>query len=99
SEWLVHTGTVIVVGYGGYLTIFGGLTAGDITRFLGYLGIMYGPLRRFSDLNVVYQTSLAAIQRVFEVFDITPHIVERAHPVTTQPQRGHVVFEHVSFGY
>ena len=43
SECLVHMGTVIVVGYGGYLTISGGLTAGDVCRFLGYLGIMYGP--------------------------------------------------------
>ena len=101
SEGLVHIGTMIVVGYGSYLTMFGNprLTAGDVTRFLGYLGIMYGPVRRFSDLNVVYQTSLAAIQRVFEVFDITPHIVERPHPVTHPPQRGHVLFEHVSFGY
>jgi subfamily B ATP-binding cassette protein MsbA len=101
SEGLVHTGTVIVVGYGSYLTMFGHprLTAGDVTRFLGYLGIMYGPLRRFSDLNVVYQTSLASIQRVFEVFDITPKIVELPHAITKPPHRGHVVFEDVSFGY
>ena len=101
SEGLVHTGTVIVVGFGSYLTMFGHprLTAGDVTRFLGYLGIMYGPLRRFSDLNVVYQTSLASIQRVFEVFDITPKIVEVPHPVVRPPQRGHILFEEVSFGY
>ena len=101
SEGLVHTGTVIVVGYGSYLTMFGHprLTAGDVTRFLGYLGIMYGPLRRFSDLNVVYQTSLASIQRVFEVFDITPKIIELPHAIAKPPQRGHVVFENVSFGY
>lgn len=99
SEWLVHTGTVIVVCYGGYLTISGGLTAGDVCRFLGYLGIMYGPLRRFSDLNVVYQTSLSAVQRVFEVFDITPKILEKPHPVVEPPPRGQVVFEHVSFKY
>lgn len=99
SETLVHIGTVVVIGYGGYLTMYGNLTAGDITRFLGYLGIMYGPVRRFSDLNVVYQTSLAAVQRVFEVFDITPHIVEKAHAVADVPSRGQVVFDHVSFKY
>jgi ABC-type multidrug transport system fused ATPase/permease subunit len=99
SECLVHMGTVIVVGYGGYLTISGGLTAGDVCRFLGYLGIMYGPLRRFSDLNVVYQTSLSAVQRVFEVFDITPKILEKPHAVAEAPARGQVVFEDVSFKY
>lgn len=99
SEWLVHSGTVIVVCYGGYLTIFGGLTAGNVCRFLGYLGIMYGPLRRFSDLNVVYQTSLSAVQRVFEVFDITPKVMEKPHAVAIPPSRGQVVFEHVFFKY
>jgi subfamily B ATP-binding cassette protein MsbA len=101
SEALVHAGTVIVVGFGSYLALRGHprLTAGDITRFLGYLGIMYGPIRRFADLNIVYQTSLAAIQRVFEVFDITPKIVEKPHAVDKAPVRGEVVFENVSFGY
>jgi subfamily B ATP-binding cassette protein MsbA len=99
SETLVHIGTIIVVGYGGYLTLSGALTAGDITRFLGYLGIMYGPVRRFSELNVVYQTSLAAVQRVFEVFDITPKIVEKPHAVSDVPVRGQVLFDHVSFKY
>jgi ABC-type multidrug transport system fused ATPase/permease subunit len=101
SETLVHLGTIIVIGYGGYLTMFGHptLTAGDVTRFLGYLGIMYGPIRRFSDLNVVYQTSLSAVQRVFEVFDITPKIVEKPHASNHPPVRGQVVFDHVSFKY
>lgn len=101
SEGLIHAGTVIVVGFGSYLAMFGHprLTAGDVTRFLGYLGIMYGPIRRFSDLNVVYQTSMAAMQRVFEVFDITPKIAEHPRCINHTPERGHVVFEHVSFGY
>lgn len=101
SEALVHVGTVIVLGFGSYLALFGQprLTAGDITRFLGYLGIMYGPIRRFADLNIVYQTSLAAIARVFEVFDITPKIVEKPQGAASPPRRGEVVFEHVCFGY
>jgi len=45
GEILVHLGTTIVVGYGGWLTLRGELTAGMLTRFLGYVVILYGPVR------------------------------------------------------
>ncbi len=101
SEGLVHCGTVVVIGYGGYLAVRGNppFTAGDLTRFLGYLGIMYGPIRRFADLNIMYQQSLAALRRVFEVFDITPKIVEKPDAIGGTPRRGEVVFQSVTFGY
>ncbi|HEV7298072.1 MAG TPA: ABC transporter ATP-binding protein [Tepidisphaeraceae bacterium] len=101
SEGLVHCGTMIVIGYGGYLTLYGNppLTAGDVTRFLGWLGIMYGPVRRFAELNVVYQTSMAALDRVYRVFDITPKIADRPGSVQTSPTKGVVAFENVRFCY
>jgi subfamily B ATP-binding cassette protein MsbA len=101
SEGLVHCGTMIVIGYGGYLTLYGEppLTAGDVTRFLGWLGIMYGPVRRFAELNIVYQTSMAALDRVYRVFDITPKITERPGSVNAVPPAGEVVFDHVRFSY
>lgn len=102
SEGLVHLGTTAVIFVGGWLTIAGGadkLSAGQITKAIGYLAVMYLPVRRFAEVNVIYQTSLAAIERVFEVFDITPKIVEKPDPVTQPPGRGEVVFENVRFDY
>lgn len=101
SEGIVHIGQVIVIGFGGYLALTHTppLTAGEITRFVGTLAVMYLPVRRFADINVVYQTSIAAIERVFQVFDITPKIVERPDAVTIKPPRGEVVFENVIFDY
>lgn len=99
SEVLVHTGTTIVIGYGGYLAMRGEMTAGDLTKFLGFLGIMYGPVRRFADLNIVYQTSRAAMERVFRVFDITPKVSEKENPVRASPAAGEVSFQHVFFRY
>jgi ABC-type multidrug transport system fused ATPase/permease subunit len=101
SETLVHTGTVIIIGYGSYLALTrdGGMSAGNLTRFLGYLGIMYGPIRRFAELNIVYQTSLSALERVFRVMDITPKIVEKRRAISKPPEKGEVVFENVKFCY
>jgi subfamily B ATP-binding cassette protein MsbA len=101
SETLVHSGTVIVVGFGSYLALTrdNGMSTGSLMAFLGYLGVMYGPVRRFADLNIVYQTSMAALDRVFRVFDITPKIVEKWRAIDDAPQRGEVHFEHVKFRY
>jgi subfamily B ATP-binding cassette protein MsbA len=101
SETLVHSGTVIVVGFGSYLALTRdhGMSTGSLIAFLGYLGIMYGPVRRFADLNIVYQTSMAALDRVFRVFDITPKIVEKWRAIEKAPDHGEVHFDHVKFRY
>jgi subfamily B ATP-binding cassette protein MsbA len=101
SEGLVHIGTTAVIALGGYLAITSDppLTAGQVTKAIGYLAVMYLPVRRFAEVNVVYQTSLAAIHRVYEVFDITPKIVETPQAVTQPPPAGEVRFEQVCFDY
>jgi ABC-type multidrug transport system fused ATPase/permease subunit len=99
GEILVHLGTTIVIGYGGWLALAGQMSAGMMTRFLGYVAIMYGPVRRFAELNIAYQSSLSAMRRVFSVLSIRPAIVEPQHAIAAPPSRGHVRFEQVRFRY
>jgi subfamily B ATP-binding cassette protein MsbA len=99
SEGLVHLGQTIVIGYGGWLAMRGDITAGEAVKFMGYLAVMYLPVRRFAEINVVWQTSLSAIDRVFEVFDITPKITQKSDAPKSGPTRGEVTFEAVSFDY
>jgi subfamily B ATP-binding cassette protein MsbA len=99
GEVLVHVGTTLVIGYGGWLALHGQMTAGEMTRFLGYVLIMYGPVRRFAELNITYQSSLSAMRRVFHVLEIRPSVVEAPSPHPVPPTRGHVRFEAVRFQY
>jgi len=99
GEVLVHLGTTIVIGLGGWLALRGEMTAGQLTRFLGYMLIMFGPVRRFAELNITYQTSLSAIGRVFRVLEIPPTVVEPPAPHVGPPARGHVRLEGVRFRY
>ncbi|MGC4068327.1 MAG: ABC transporter ATP-binding protein [Polyangiaceae bacterium] len=73
GEFLVHLGTTIVIGYGGYLALHSELTAGMLTRFLGYVVILYGPVRRFAELNTTYQSSLSAMRRALDILR-DPHL-------------------------
>ena len=56
-------------------------------------------MQRFAEVNIVYQTCMASLERIFRVFDITPKISERpdAHP--HPPTRGEVEFDNVRFSY
>ncbi|MDB5218943.1 MAG: Lipid export ATP-binding/permease protein MsbA [Myxococcaceae bacterium] len=99
GEILVHLGTTIVIGYGGWLAVHGELTPGLVTRFLGYMLIMFGPVRRFAELNMTYQSSLSAMRRVFRVLDVPPSVVEPARPHRSAPARGHVRLEDVWYRY
>jgi subfamily B ATP-binding cassette protein MsbA len=99
GEVLVHLGTTLVVGYGGWLALRGELTAGMLTRFLGYVIILFGPVRRFAELNIGYQSSLAAIRRVLGIFAIRPAVHEVPHARKEPPRSGRVSFRNVWFRY
>lgn len=99
AELLVHLNQIVVIGYGGYLALRGDITPGDVVKFIGYLAVIYMPVRRFADVNLVWQQSAASIERVFQVFDITPRITERPDAVATEPTRGELRFENVFFDY
>jgi subfamily B ATP-binding cassette protein MsbA len=99
GEAIVHLGTTVVIGYGGYLMLRGELTPGTMTRFLGYVVILYGPVRRFAELNITYQSSLSAIRRIFQVFEIEPAIRESPHAHEVAPAHGRVDYSDVFFRY
>lgn len=99
GELLVHVGTTIVIGYGTLLASQQELTPGELMRFLGYVVILYGPVRRFAELSTTYQSSLAAMQRAFQVLSIRPAIAEPARAVTESPRLGEVRFEQVRFRF
>jgi ABC-type multidrug transport system fused ATPase/permease subunit len=99
GEALVHLGTTIVIGYGGWLALSGEISPGKLMQFLGYMVILYGPVRRFAELNMTYQSSLSAIRRVLCVLDVRPSVTEHPGARYTPPPRGHVRYEAVRFTY
>ena len=100
SDGVVHLGTTIIIGFGGLLMYHNPkFTLGQWSQFLGYVGIMYGPVKRFADLNLVYQNSWASVRRVFRVFDIRPKIVDKPDAIDRVPLLGKVEYDHVRFRY
>jgi ATP-binding cassette, subfamily B, putative efflux pump len=74
-------------------------TLGNVVAFYAFLGVLYLPLQRFSELSVIVATSVAAIDRLFEFFDEEPEVADRSGAVPLKVTKGRVLFEHVNFGY
>lgn len=76
------------------------MTIGDMIVFYSYLGYFITPLRRFAELNVTYARSIAGIERVYEILDTPPDIVEKEDAIDLAPDaRLDIEFCHVSFQY
>jgi ABC-type multidrug transport system fused ATPase/permease subunit len=93
-------GIALVLGYGGTLVTRGALTLGVLLAFLGYVYRFFGPLRELSLVYNTFQAAAAALDRIVDVLDREPEIVEPATPERpAQGFRGAVALRDVTFGY
>jgi len=75
------------------------MSYGQLIQFNAYLARLYGPIIGLVTVNDQIQTVMAAIERIFELFDTAPDIYETREPVVLKRIKGEVVFEHCSFSY
>jgi len=93
-------GSVIILWYGTREVLRGSMTVGELVAFLGYLALFYVPINQIHSVNHMLQHAVAASERVFEILDATPEVVDRPH--VTRPSRklaGDVMARNVWFQY
>jgi subfamily B ATP-binding cassette protein MsbA len=88
-----------VICFGGYRVIAEQMTIGELIAVTMYLAPLYLPVQRFSELNVVFANSMAALDRIFEILDEEPEIRSRPEAVDLETIKGRVQFDHVGFNY
>jgi ATP-binding cassette subfamily B protein/subfamily B ATP-binding cassette protein MsbA len=93
-------GSVIILWYGTGEVINGNLTVGELVAFLGYLALFYVPINQIHSVNHMLQHALAAGDRVFEMLDTKPEVVDRPHVLHPAGRlRGDVIAQNVWFHY
>ncbi len=98
-EVLVSLATALVIVFGGMRVLDGSLTVGVVIAFALYVQRFFDPIR---DLVLQYtqlQRAMAGGQRIFEVLDTKPEIVDAADAAELPDIRGDVAFENVGFEY
>ncbi len=92
-------GTLLILGVGSREVVAGRMTLGELVAFLSYLAMFYVPINQIHSVNHMLQHAMASGERVFEILDAKPDVVEAREAVTLPRGRGEVRFEQISFGY
>jgi len=98
-EFLTALGTVIVVGFGGFLAFQLKLNAEEVVAFLLYLALFYAPITGLAQLLENAQHSFAGAERVIEILDTASEVTDKPGAAELPPSQGCVKFENVSFRY
>jgi ABC-type multidrug transport system fused ATPase/permease subunit len=79
--------------------ISGALSLGDLLLVTAYLAQLYRPLETLGKQVAVSQSALASADRVYEVLDEMPDVLDPAEPVQLSRARGRIEFRDVTFRY
>ena len=93
------SGTALVLGFGAYQVMHGRLTVGQLLVIMSYIASVYSPLEAITSTIGSLQEQAVNLQRVFELLDTKPEIVDAPGAVAIPTARGQMVFDHVSFSY
>ncbi len=103
----------LVVGVGGFLALngagpqaagsgisaAGGVSIGLLTAFILYSQRFFDPLRQITQVYSMIQSALAGAERLFEVLDMKPEVLEKSDALPLSDIRGAIEFHDVSFAY
>ena len=91
---LIYSGVGVA---GAILAIFGGITVGGLTSFLGYASQYAKPFNEISGVVTELQNAIACAARIFEIIDAPA--VEESRENHLSDVEGKIVFEDVAFSY
>ena len=99
SEIITALGTAAAVLFGAFQVLKGRMLPGDLVLVVGYLTNMYKPIRQLAKLSTDFSKAMASAERISEILDIEPEIVDRPDALPAKGLTGEIVFRDVSFDY
>jgi ATP-binding cassette, subfamily B, bacterial len=96
-ELLSALATAGILFYGGVQAIQGDVTVGVLVAFVAALNNFFDPIQQLSQLYTTYQAGMAALDKIFELLDEEPDLLDG--PVELTSLRGEIHFDDVTFSY
>lgn len=90
---------ISVLMVGGRSVMAGETEPGQLMAFVGALMLLADPLRRLLQINAVLQLCMAAIERIYEVTDLQPLIVDAPGAKPLADPAGKISFRDIHFSY
>ena len=98
-DFLAALATAIVVGYGGWLASHDQISAGTLFAFVLYLSNFFDPVQQLSQLYNTFLAAVAALDKIMEVIDEEPEVLDQPGALDLERIHGDVRFDDVRFGY
>ena len=104
-ELLSALGTAAILLYGGYQALdlsdeaARNAQIGVVVTFVTYLTLFFDPIQQLSNLYTTYQQGMAALDKIFDLLDTDPDLVDKPGALDPRPLRGEIELEDVWFSY
>ena len=99
-EFSSALGTIVLIYFGGRFILGQTLAIEDLVAFFLYLELLYQPVRALSGVWESVQQALAGAERVAELLEESPDIVEKDDAIEFEGRaKGAIEFKNVSFRY
>ena len=95
----VESVVCIILGYGGYLVWKGVFNAGQLVEFIGYFTAVIWPVMAVSELIDMSSRGKASLNRISQLLDAEPDVVDAPGAVPLENIRGEIEFRDLSFRY
>lgn len=89
----------VILGYGGYLVYQDKFNAGQLVEFIGYFNSVVWPIMAVSELIDMTSRGKASLNRISELLDAKPVVVDRPGAEELENVQGGVEFRHLNFRY
>ncbi|MES1173443.1 MAG: DUF1854 domain-containing protein [Myxococcales bacterium] len=96
---LNQLGLLVVWAVGAWQILHHHITVGVLTAFIAYISRFYTRVESMSRVLTVTQRAAAAAQRLFDILDREPTVMEAKDPIPMPHVAGEIGFEQVSFRY
>jgi ATP-binding cassette, subfamily B, bacterial len=92
-------GVLLVMGFAVWELANGRVTLGELLVFVAYLSQLYGPVAGFGGLWNEMSSAKAGAERIIEMLDQEPAVVDRAEPMPLHRAAGTLALQQVTFTY
>ncbi len=96
---ILNLSSVAVLWFGGHLIDTGDMPIGNLTAFLAYIMQILGNVMMAVMMSLMIPRAAASAERIQEIFDIEPSVIETNDPQNPVSRLGEIEFRNVEFRY
>jgi ABC-type multidrug transport system fused ATPase/permease subunit len=94
-----NVGLALVLWFGGGQVVQNLLPLGSLVAFLSYIEMFFQPINALAEKFNIMQASMASSERIFQIMDTEPDVVDPKNPTVIDHVKGTVKFDGVWFAY